>query len=232
MSFDRIVTALLTVAALAIAGALVSREVRHDGPVAAASTAQPRLSREAAWTDVLEGGIRIGAPAAPVQLAVFSDFECPYCQRFHAAFRSARAEFGDSVSLVFVYFPLSMHKFARPAARAAECARVQGRFSEYADALFDAQDSLGLKPWSAYASAAKGIDSARLSRCANEPQTDSAVAAGVALGTRLGVQYTPTVLINGWRYAVPPTQPDLVSTIRAIIGGIETARAVELAAKP
>jgi protein-disulfide isomerase len=45
------------------------------------------------------------------------------------------------VSLIYIHFPLTGHRFAMPAARAAECAGNQGRFQAMYDQLFDGQDS-------------------------------------------------------------------------------------------
>ena len=143
--------------------------------------------------------------------------ECPFCKRFHQAFRNAQGVFSDSIALVLVHFPLIQHKFARGATRAAVCAAEQGRFSEYADALFAAQDSLGLKTWAQYAADASGIDEVRLKECVDNPSSDAAVEAGLEAGERFGVQYTPTVMINGWQHSVPPTEKQLVEAVRGIV---------------
>jgi hypothetical protein len=85
----------------------------------------------------------------------FSDFECPYCRTFQSSLDSVRHDRGNAISFVFVHFPLPMHRFARPAARAAECANTLGKFDAFQRVLFGKQDSLGLKPWGSYPNRAR-----------------------------------------------------------------------------
>ena len=74
----------------------------------------------------------------PVELVVYSDFQCPACA-VAAPVLSALAEEG-SVTLVYRYFPLvSIHSNAKAAAEAAQAAAQQGRFWEFHDALFARQ---------------------------------------------------------------------------------------------
>lgn len=49
----------------------------------------------------------------------------------------------DDIAFYLVHLPLPGHRFARPAARASECAHAEGRFAEMVDAIYDSQDSLG-----------------------------------------------------------------------------------------
>jgi hypothetical protein len=47
-------------------------------------------------------------------------------------------------------------------------------------------------------------DTASFARCAASIRSFPLVDAGRALGKRIGVTSTPTVIINGWRYSSPP----------------------------
>ena len=123
------------------------------------------------------------------------------------------------MSTSFVHFPLDFHRFARPAARAAECAAAQDRFDEFADALFEKQDSLGLKPWGAYANAARVPDVLAFDRCVADTVTVARIENGRALGKQLDVQGTPTVLVNGWRLPMPPDSAELSSIISEVLAG-------------
>jgi len=82
--------------------------------------------------EALAAGLTRGdAPArgkadAPVTIAVFSDFQCPYCAQFAATMKEVPPEDADKVRLIFHQFPLPMHVWARPAAEAAACAQQQG----------------------------------------------------------------------------------------------------------
>ncbi len=84
----------------------------------------------------------LGDPGAPVTIIEFSDFQCPFCQKFHSeTFPQIKKTYIDTGKVRFVYrdFPLSFHPGAQPAAEAAECAHAQGKFWEMHEALFSEQ---------------------------------------------------------------------------------------------
>lgn len=84
-----------------------------------------------------------GDPDAPITIVEFSDFQCPFCARFHVqTLPLLLEEYIDEgkVNLVYRDFPIqSIHPNALPAAVAAECANEQGKYWEYHDALFEKQ---------------------------------------------------------------------------------------------
>ena len=86
----------------------------------------------------------IGNPDAPITIIEFSDFQCPFCARFHVqTLPSIYEEYIDQgkVKLVFRDFPIqSIHPNALAASVAAECANEQGKFKEMHDRLFDNQN--------------------------------------------------------------------------------------------
>ena len=86
-----------------------------------------------------------GDPNAPITIIEFSDFQCPFCARFHVqTLPLLLDEYIDSgkVNLVYRDFPIqSIHPNALPAAVAAECANEQGKYWEYHDTLFEKQNS-------------------------------------------------------------------------------------------
>ena len=89
---------------------------------------------------------------APVTIVEFSDFECPFCSRFHDTMKQVMEKYPNKVRWVYKHFPLdSIHAEARPAAEASECASEQGKFWEYADELVARQSSLGDSTYSAIA---------------------------------------------------------------------------------
>jgi len=85
----------------------------------------------------------IGNPDAPITIIEFSDFQCPFCARFHVQTLPLLLEEyieQGKVNLVFRDFPLqSIHPNALPASVAAECANEQGQFKAMHDKLFDNQ---------------------------------------------------------------------------------------------
>lgn len=209
-------TVLLTVAALSVAGAVLHRE--FGAPAVARS---PDVARAPEfiddWRKLLPASERIGSDGdSTVVVIEFSDLECPFCKRFHDLLGRARNESGVRVRSVFLHYPLPQHRFALPAARSAECARLQGRFDAYVDAVFRGQDSLGLKSWSRFGAEAGVQDSAAFATCVTSTFEPQQIVSGRAFGELIGVRGTPTVVINGWRYYVPPYD-SLVQILRAAV---------------
>ncbi len=85
-----------------------------------------------------------GDPDAPITIVEFSDFQCPFCKRFHqSTLPLIQENYIDTGKVKFVYrdFPLeSIHpNGAIPAAVASECADEQGMFWQYHDKIFQNQ---------------------------------------------------------------------------------------------
>lgn len=175
-----------------------------SGPTvdAAATLDVPAESLAAAGPDVPSGvnvsnDPRLGDADAPVTIVELSDFQCPFCARFHIeTFPALRRLYGDQVQWIFVnrYFP--QHQHAERAAIAAECAHRQGRFWEYADRLFAGQERLGD---GVIEDAARdlGLDMEAFQACVTNRETAAEAAADQAEGERLGVDGTPTFYVNG-----------------------------------
>lgn len=84
-----------------------------------------------------------GSSDAPITIIEFSDFQCPFCARFHVQTLPLLLEnYIDvgKVKLVYRDFPIqSIHPNAIAAAVAAECADDQGKYWQYHDKLFENQ---------------------------------------------------------------------------------------------
>ena len=77
-----------------------------------------------------------GNEKSNVTLVEFSDFECPYCNRFYDTMKQVLSEYKDKVKFTYRHFPLSFHANAQKAAEAFECAKEQGKTWEMYDKLF------------------------------------------------------------------------------------------------
>lgn len=125
-----------------------------------------------------------GADSAQVTIVEVSDFQCPYCREFaantypridSAYIRTGRAK------IVYINLPLSIHSNAFPAAEAALCAGVQGKFWPMHDRLFATQ-----REWSSQTDAVQ-----RFERVAQELQLDMAAYRDCTAGDR-----TAPIIIN------------------------------------
>ena len=87
-------------------------------------------------------GVVLGSDSAPVEIAEYSDFQCPFCARFAVLqlpdIRERLINTGR-VRWRFMNFPLDGHPNTRPAHLAAACAAEQGRFWEMHDAVYQGQ---------------------------------------------------------------------------------------------
>jgi protein-disulfide isomerase len=213
--WDTLLTAVLVLCAVSTTSAVMYRQF---SPLSRGITPQkPRFIED--WKSNLASGVRLGQKDAPVQIIEFADFECPYCRDFHKELHMLRDHFTDQVTLTFVHFPLPGHRFAMPAARVAECAREQGRFEAMYDRLFDEQESFGLKSWTEYASAADVSNLPAFQECIERKSPSVLIDLGRQLAAKLDVKGTPTVIINGWMLATPPSANELDTMIKAVLAG-------------
>lgn len=151
------------------------------------------------WEALAADGHSRGPTNAKITVVVFSDFECPMCATFAT---STYPEFAErhpgQTRLVFRHWPLSQHRFARPAAKAAECAADQGRFEAFHDRIFAEQAQLGLKTFHDFAREAGVLDLPTFDACYADPTPVPSIDRDVKLVTAIGGTGTPTVVINGW----------------------------------
>jgi protein-disulfide isomerase len=143
-----------------------------------------------------------GAPMAKVQIVEFSDFECPYCGKAHPALSQLLQEFDGQVNLTFKNFPLSGHKNALPAARAATAAQNQGKFWEMADKLFEHQRELTPEKIRELAAGLK-LDMAKFDADLASAEVEARVARDKKHGEGLEIQGTPSLFVNGRPFREP-----------------------------
>ncbi len=145
-----------------------------------------------------------GGAKAPVTMAIYGDFQCPYCKAEAEIVRkNVEKTFTDQVRVVFKDFPLeSIHPWARAASDAGRCVYKQNAqgFWGFHDWIYGAQQDI--KPETlnekilTWAGENK-LDAAALKTCIDTKATDAEVAANIAEGKSLGINATPTSFING-----------------------------------
>ena len=140
----------------------------------------------------------LGRADAPVTIVEFSDYQCPFCQRFFAttlpALKKDYIETGK-VRYVFRDFPLEIHPQARKAAEAAHCAGEQGKYWEMHDVLFQNQRALA-PPQLADHARVVGLDGATFDACLSSGRHAARVDRGLADGAAAGVQGTPGFVVG------------------------------------
>ena len=174
-------------------------------PQAAAPAAVAQAPQEAAaeqnvkrYDVPVDDDPAIGPEDAPITLIEFSDYECPYCGRWHEqVFTKLRQEYPDTVRIVYRDFPLtSIHPNAVPAAEAANCANEQDSYWEFHEKLFSGEYGLGEQAYVQYADDL-GLDMEQFEECLESGRYNDEVMADYQYAASLGVRSTPTFFLNG-----------------------------------
>lgn len=160
---------------------------------------EARFARDTAAPVALGDAPVRGADHAPVTVVVFSDFQCPYCGQAHPLLARLLREHRDRLRLAFKHFPLAGHPRAMVAARAAEAARLQGRFWEMHDQLFEHQQALEDADLERYAGDV-GLDLAKFRADLAAAEVQARIDADRAQGAALGIEGTPTLFVDGCRF--------------------------------
>jgi protein-disulfide isomerase/peroxiredoxin len=166
----------------------------------------------------------LGPIDAKVQVAVFSDFQCPFCKRLASTLHQLHDEFPKEVRVAYMYFPMNqdcntsptltrtMHPEACHAAVAASCAHQQGKFWDFHDKLFAQQGNLGA-PYYTESAQGLGLDSERFASCQTDPSVVDGIKANTVEGGKLGINGTPGIFLNG--RMMSGAQP--IEVLRAVV---------------
>lgn len=146
----------------------------------------------------------IGRADAPVLVEEYSDYMCPYCQRFYEmTFDKIIKTYVDTGKVRFVYkdFPIGSHKNAKPAAMAARCAGDQGNYYGMHDALFVNMDVWNRlpDPTDSFVAMAKKLKLNKndFSACLKSGKFDASIAESVKESVSRNNTGTPGFFING-----------------------------------
>jgi len=137
-----------------------------------------------------------GNPKAPVTVVVFSDFQCPFCARVEPTLLQVEQAYGAKVRIAWKHKPLPFHPNAMPAALAAEAAREQGKFWPMHDKMFAAQQELSPAAYERWAREL-GLDLGRFKSAQASEKLKARIQEDDQLGSRLGIDGTPTMAVNG-----------------------------------
>jgi hypothetical protein len=214
---DVILNYTLTIVALLFAGVLVRREMTPVAPRRAVDLGPPVYVMD--WQDLIPQRLA-STSAAPIRLVEFVDYECGFCNLYEETTDRISRENPGQFSITFVHFPLPGHRFARLAASAAECANQSGHFPRMHRYLFEKQDSLGLKSWIQLAHEIGVADTVAFRACLGADQTAKTIESDVQLGRAIGVNATPTVLVNGWKMPSAPTAEELGAIAEIVSRGV------------
>lgn len=139
-----------------------------------------------------------GDPDAPVTIVEFSDYQCPFCRKFHnEVLPRIEEEYisAGKVRYIFRDFPLRFHEKAIPAAVAANCAGEQGKYWVMNDFLFNNPSRLD-KDSTLASTRELGIDEDKFRECINNEEQVEEVKSDLEMGRKYGVRGTPSFFIG------------------------------------
>ena len=155
----------------------------------------------------LEGVPSKGPAAAPVKVVEYSDFLCPFCRQLAGALSGFVPQAAGRVAVYFKNYPLdsacnprlprSTHPGACNLALGAVCAHYQGKFEAYHDKVFSTELRNPQPADVVRLAGEAGLNAAALEGCLDDPKTKADLAAQIEEATRLGIDSTPTVYVNG-----------------------------------
>ncbi len=198
------------------------------GAVDAWRSAPPTVF-ESQSESMLSADFRIGDDNKPIQIVEFSDFECPACRRLAGELEEliGKLQLADKISFTFKNFPIDnacnpyihrvFHKHACFAAQFARCAGEQGKFWEATSFLFANQsfeEKLEIKELQDRIykdSEVLGLDLEAQKSCVESGRHLEKIRSDIEQGTKLGVEGTPSVWINGKRVEMPA--PEVLTEI-------------------
>ena len=149
-----------------------------------------------------QGRIR-GDSSAKLWVIMVSDFQCPFCRQWHdEVFATVMRDYvaTGKIRIAYLNFPLPGHANAMPAAEAAMCASVQGKFWGMHDAIFRTQAQ-----WAALAdpkakfdslAVSVGVSAAPYRACIASGATRTMIAADQQRASTAGVKATPTFFVG------------------------------------
>ena len=177
-------------------------------------------------------GYYIGSQDALIEVSEYGDYQCPFCQSFAVVqFPTIKSRLVD-VGLVrwrFRDFPLDgSHPHARMAAHSAACADDQGRYWEAHEAIYHGQPV-----WTLERNAAGtfrgymqqlGLDLPEYDACMGDTRYAGRIEASRQEGIRLGVNSTPSFVMNGRLFAARGMNYDFLRALTDSLQQVAAAR--------
>ena len=155
----------------------------------------------------------VGPPDAPLELIMYGDFQCPYCNAAQSVVRRVRKRLDGRLRFAFRHLPLpEIHPDAERAAEASEAAAAQGRFWEMHDALYANGGRFSEGDLGALAERL-GLDVARFRVELVDGTYAARVARDAGAARAAGIAATPAFIVNGRHHSGSFDAGSLVSAL-------------------
>ncbi|RXJ60806.1 DsbA family protein [Candidatus Marinarcus aquaticus] len=190
-----VIFALVSAIAIFVAATLAYNKVKSD------------KKEELAVTDpnavpyVREHSMSLGKNEKNITVVEFLDPECESCAMFSSVVNKVLYDYGDEIKFVVRYLP--NHRNSAYVVRILEAARVQGKYKETLQAVFDSQPQWANHNnpqlhliWSALVNV-DGLNLEQLKADMNNDTCETIMQLDIEDANTLGVRGTPTIFVNG-----------------------------------
>src|ERR1039457_6845205 len=174
------------------------RQIRQLLEKQQAQAARPQEEQATKAKLNLAGFNMLGSKEAPLTIVEFTDYQCPFCQRFHTtSFVELKKNYIDTGKVRFYSrdMPLDFHPNAMRAAEAARCASEQGQFWQLRDVMGANPDKLDMDSLVADAADLK-MNVKTFRTCVESEKYKNAVQTDVMEAMKIGANGTPAFVIG------------------------------------
>jgi len=162
----------------------------------ASPTSNPPADQPVKWN--ITGAPSMGQSDAPLVLALYTDYECPFCRRFETeTFPAINKNFIATGKLRYVVIdaPLDIHVNAKKAAEATRCAGEQDQYWNYRNRLSSVNEALDTNQLISFARES-GLNVVKFEGCLRDGKYSKIVLEAAAESRRQGVTGTPTFVLG------------------------------------
>ncbi len=240
-TFNRLIMAIVAVAVVSafLGGYVVGGQTAEPKEIImretiqnpqAKQTSQEQLGPQIIRNISIDDDPMKGDPDASITIVEFSDFQCPFCAKFHeTTLPQLEQNYIKTGKVNFVYrdFPIqNIHPNAAPAALASECADDQGKFWEMHDLIFENQQiwkdlpiSQSVELYKKYALDI-GLDSNEFDSCMDSGKHLDEIQKDLNDGRAYGISGTPGFFVGNEKIGfIPITGAQPYSTFQRVIDG-------------
>jgi protein-disulfide isomerase len=156
---------------------------------------------------------------APIQMVIFSDFQCPACKMLSELVHEIVKKYQGKINIQYFFYPLDhncnpemqrpLHPLACQAAYMASC--LPDKFEKVHDDIFNNQNSLSLEWIQDYAKKENVLD------CMKNAATKDKVVEMIKAAAPFGIRSTPTMLLNGVKVEGVIPMPSLAPILDALV---------------
>jgi len=168
---------------------------RQQRPPAVAQKAPPQQSKA---TLKLGSDYATGSKDAPITIVEYTDYQCPYCYRFHVGiYPEIKKNFIDTGKVRFIKRDLALdsHPHALKSAQASRCAGDQGKFWEMHNLLSENPNTLGPESYAKY-TRDLGLDAEAFKACVDGDKYLAEIRESGQGANAIGITGTPSFVIG------------------------------------